>query len=73
MAIKYTILAIKNQMATKYTKRAIKNKWPQNKQSIFHSEVFRNIQNLVFLVRKYSIWQPCLESETHLGRIVRRG
>jgi hypothetical protein len=42
-------------MSIKYTK-------------IFHSEAFQNIPQLGFLVRKYTIWQPCLHPNEHLQK-----
>jgi hypothetical protein len=26
---------------------------------IFHSQAFQNLQKMEFLVKKYTIWQPC--------------
>jgi hypothetical protein len=45
---------------------------PKNKTKLFHSKALQNLPELVFLVRKYSIWQPCFKPATKLKWIKKR-
>jgi hypothetical protein len=50
----------KCQRAKLYTKMALKYQMAIKCAKMFHPKTFLNIPKLAFLVRKNTIWQPCL-------------